>query len=78
MKKKNFDKLQKRYLISKGIKKNIFENESRRNDFNEILIIKLWVKFQNIKIYRKALKIEKDGFFFIKRNEKKVIKFGKY
>ena len=27
---------------------------------------------------RKTLKIEKDGFFFIKRKEKKVIKFGKY
>ena len=28
--------------------------------------------FQNIKIYnRKTLKIEKDGFFFIKRKEKK-------
>ncbi len=78
MKKKNFDGLEKRYIISKGIK-NIFENESRWNDFNEILIIKLWVIFQNITIYnRKTLKIEKDGFFFIKRKEKKVIKFGKY
>ena len=27
---------------------------------------------------RKTLKIEKDGFFFIKRKEKKVITFGKY
>ena len=28
--------------------------------------------FQNIKIYnRKTLKIEKDGFFFIKKKEKK-------
>ena len=27
---------------------------------------------------KKNLEIEKDGFFFIKRKEKKVIKFGKY
>ena len=79
MKKKNFDKLEKRYLVSKGINKYFVENESRWNEFNEILIINLWVIFQNIKIYnRKTLKIEKDGFFFIKRKEKKVIKFGKY
>ena len=72
MKKKNFDKLEKRYLVSKGINKYFVENESRWNDFNEILIINLWVIFQNIKIYnRKTLKIEKDGFFFIKRKEKK-------
>ncbi len=38
MKKKNFEGLEKRYIISKGIK-NIFENKSRWNDFNEILII---------------------------------------
>ena len=49
MKKKNFDKLEKRYLISKGINKYFVENESRWNDFNKILIIKLWVLFQNIK-----------------------------
>ena len=79
MKKKNFDKLEKRYLISKGINKYFVENESRWNDFNEILIIKLWVMFQNKKKYnRKTLKIEKDGFFFIKRKEKKMIKFRKY
>ncbi len=45
MKKKNFEGLEKRYIISKGIK-NIFENKSRWNDFNEILIIKLWVMFK--------------------------------
>ena len=49
MKKKNFDKLEKRYLVSKGINKYFVENESRWNDFNEILIIKLWVMFQNKK-----------------------------
>ena len=72
MKKKNFDKLEKRYLVSKGINKYFVENESRWNEFNEILIINLWVIFQNIKIYnRKTLKIEKDGFFFIERKKKK-------
>ena len=70
MKKKNFDKLQKRYLISKGIKKNIFENESRRNDFNEILIIKLWVMFQNI-IIEKLWKLKKMDFSLLKEKKKK-------
>ena len=72
MKKKNFDKLEKRYLVSKGINKYFVENESRWNDFNEILIINLWVIFQNIKIYnRKTLKIEKDGFSLLKEKKKK-------
>ena len=72
MKKKNFDKLEKKYLVTKGINKYFVENESRRNDFNEILIINLWVIFQNIKIYnRKTLKIEKDGFSLLKEKKKK-------
>ena len=72
MKKKNFDKLEKRYLVSKGINKYFVENESRWNEFNEILIINLWVIFQNIKIYnRKTLKIEKDGFSLLKEKKKK-------